>query len=668
MVDLYDTHGIGNRGKLPSGGIGPNQLHSFPDNIRHTANGEDRRSHLDKAFPTSDIRLDNRAIGERRSEVEHTRHEKINEGKEEEEESSDDQRKYAVDEELPENHQPYHAVTENNRRTHTSWETNTWGPAVSNKEQVPFKQKQITKSTRPRWRTIDVPRLVREAHTVWDSATTCHQELTEHIVWEKVVELDEDDNPILDEDAAAIDICEKPAYQPQGMVTETHEKSGLYPARKEAYNTRPSDKHPRKRPDEMSVASDEEDNETLTFGDDVSEEDVDLFRLSYLNRLDAEGNIPGAKKPGSKKKDPTPPNTPDGGSDDDSDNDDPKPGSGPSRTKPSKSKPSKSKSTSNKASNAKSLKAKSSKTEPPSAKPSEYDTFSIGRGKDKGFRIAESTRKFSKDIIITQRDRVPLQDDSAADQFDDEGNLLYDVIPHDIRVGGERAKKFKKMRWEWNKAKSVFQLGNSDVTWRPVFVLRKFNKGTGKFEGSHDFIEHVRDLVDQKFSKKSIARYNRSVAQWHDRNYADTLENAGKTQPRWTQGELVPLLQDLNNMAATRGLRWMRDHWTGKDSVISRLKRLNDEYREKTLNLPTRGPDALRGKIGRSKATDKQKNLKNASNEMLDSYPNDFFTIEDIDRLEEEDNEEDDAEGDAGGDAGDESNETEGPPRKNLKL
>jgi hypothetical protein len=120
----------------------------------------------------------------------------------------------------------------------------------------------------------------------------------------------------------------------------------------------------------------------------------------------------------------------------------------------------------------------------------------------------------------------------------------------------------------------------------------------------------------------------------------------------------------------------MRDHWTGKDSVVSRLKRLNDEYREKTLNLPTRGPDALRGKIGRSKATDKQKNLKNASNEMLDSYPNDFFTIEDIDRLEEEDSEEDDAEGDAegnaggdaGGDAGDESNETEGPPRKNLKL
>ena len=166
------------------------------------------------------------------------------------------------------------------------------------------------------------------------------------------------------------------------------------------------------------------------------------------------------------------------------------------------------------------------------------------------------------------------------------------------------------------------------------------------------------------------------MAQWHDRNDADALSKAGKAQPRWTQEEHMQLLQALNQMAATHGLRWIRDHWKGKNGVGSQLRQLNDDYRENTLNLPARGPEALRGKMRRSKATKKKEDLTKASDELLDSHPSDFFTIGDIDRLEvqdeaggeAEDEAEDEAEGVAKRAAGDELDETEQPAKKKRKL
>jgi hypothetical protein len=696
MVDIYETHGVGDRSKLPSGGIGPNQLHSIPDNISHAANGEGRRRHLEERFPTSDIRRDDRAIEERRTEVENTRNEKINREKEIEEESSDDLRKYAVGEELPENDQLYHAVTENlDYLPPTSWESNTWGPAVANKEQVPFKRKQMTKSTRPRWRTISVPRLVRETRTVWDNAKTERQDMIEHIVWEEVVELDENDAPILDKDAAAIDIFEKPAYQPQGVVTETHKKSGLYQARKEAYRTRPSDKHPRKGPDEMSVAGDEEGDETQLFGDDVSEEDTDLFHLSYNNRLDPDGNIPGVKKPGSGKKDPKPPKPGenDGGSDDDSDDDNPKPDYGlvkPKSAKPTSAKPTSAKPTSAK---PKSLKIRPTKPEPiiPNY------TLSVGKGKDKGFRIAECTHKFSEDVTITQRDRVPLQNDSGVDQFDAKGRLSREIIPKNILISKGRKKEHKDMTWRWNQAEGILQLGGSNINWRPVLVLGKFNTGTGNCEDHHSFIELVQDIVDQNFSDESVLRYNKIVQQWYTRNDTAALKKKGQSQPRWTKEEHMRLLRDLNHIAFKKGLRWLHENWKKtENSVINQVKRRNDDYRRNTLKVPKRGTDAMRGKIRRSKkAVAKVDALKDAPKELLDSRPSEFFTIDDIDRLNEakdgeegEEEKEDEAEGEAYDDleddseddpedeaegvakrvVGDELYEIEEPPKKKRKL
>jgi hypothetical protein len=104
----------------------------------------------------------------------------------------------------------------------------------------------------------------------------------------------------------------------------------------------------------------------------------------------------------------------------------------------------------------------------------------------------------------------------------------------------------------------------------------------------------------------------------------------------------------------------------------------------------------MRGKIRRSKkAVAKVDALKDAPKELLDSRPSEFFTIDDIDRLNEakdgeegEEEKEDEAEGEAYDDleddseddpedeaegvakrvAGDELYEIEEPPKKKRKL
>ena len=327
----------------------------------------------------------------------------------------------------------------------------------------------------------------------------------------------------------------------------------------------------------------------------------------------------------------------------------------------------------------------------------------VGKGKDKGFRIAECTYKFRDDIIITQRDRVPLQDPKAESQSDAKGRLVCDVIPNDFAINKGRGKKSKAVSWRWDKAKGIFQLGDTDITWRPVIVLGKFNKGTGYCEDHHSFIQLVQDMIDQDFSSESTTRYNKSALQWFGRNDSVALNKKGTTQPRWTREEHMQLVRDLNQITFENGLRWLYDNWKNtSDSVINQLRKLNDTWRQKTLKAPKRGPDAMRAKMSRSqRATAKVDDLKDASKELLDSHPRDFFTINHIDRHDEakdgevgeeeevavddegegaggekEDQADDEAEDEAGGEAGGvakrtaggESDETEEPPRKKTKL
>lgn len=73
IILLYNRWGVGDRNNIPAGGIGPDELHIFPDNIRHSV---PRRACLRESFPISDIRLNGEAIEERRADFEKNRQEK----------------------------------------------------------------------------------------------------------------------------------------------------------------------------------------------------------------------------------------------------------------------------------------------------------------------------------------------------------------------------------------------------------------------------------------------------------------------------------------------------------------------------------------------------------------------------------------------------------------
>ncbi|KAF3006922.1 hypothetical protein E8E13_011247 [Curvularia kusanoi] len=266
LIGLYEKHRIGDRTKIPENGVGPDQLHCIPDNIRHSANGQERRNHLIEKFPTSSIRLDIDAIARRREEVDKERN-----AKQDAEATSIDSRKCAAVERLPEGHQPYYATNE----------------------------------------LFETKRDMKGKPTETD---------VEKIIWEKIFALDEDENRI--PDSATFWNYETPTYEPKGTVTEQHEyvtnprTRSRHVPRREAYR-RLQKSSLEDNDDEMSVAGDDEYQEDevpfLSSSEEEDEleddEETDLFLLSYRNLAGSGGGNTNGNDGGL--------NDDDGGSNDD---------------------------------------------------------------------------------------------------------------------------------------------------------------------------------------------------------------------------------------------------------------------------------------------------------------------------------------------------------------
>jgi hypothetical protein len=142
MVRLFNKWSIGDRSRLTKP-IGPNELHMYPDNMKHTAKLPPRRDTVRKQFPVSSVRLNDKAIA--------ARHEEVNQRRREKEKAyrhTVDRSQYAVRERLPPDHRLYHLATERSdpwqyksRRVHTSLETAQWGHVVANKERIRGKKR-----------------------------------------------------------------------------------------------------------------------------------------------------------------------------------------------------------------------------------------------------------------------------------------------------------------------------------------------------------------------------------------------------------------------------------------------------------------------------------------------------------------------------------------------
>jgi hypothetical protein len=615
LIRLYNRWDIGNRAGISADGIGPNQLHSMPDNFRHS---EQRRASLQRLFPTGDIRLNNDAIDTRRDEVERDRKEK-----EEREESTVDERYYATTNNLPDHHEPYHAATEftrpyMGRRVYTSWENDKWAAVVANKKQVPYTKEQITISEEVRYRTISVPRMVREKRTLFDENSERRpdpvrggwlKDWGEHIVWEDVYELDDNDNRIPKTDT--VEIYPKPRFQPEGIVQKVHKRNGKELPRRERYEKW---EHLMEENDKLSLADEDDYQEDYvplsgTTGDegqaqnpgpDITDEGTDLFRQSYLNRLDAEGNVPGAGDDNSGTGHPKPPGEGKGennNSGDDKDDDD---------------------------------KGGDDKGDDDKPDPDDAGVSTIGTGEDEGFRIFQNTYEVRKGITITQRDRMPLVDPSAAKQLDDKGMALFDVVPNNALIPTDRKEEHKDLLWKWNHKEGIARLGETDITWRPVLFIRKFRKDTGAYAGCSDVYKNVKRLLATDFSKESTVKYNKKVQQYLNRNDSETRQQT-KKQPPWTLNEIRQMVRILNQLVAKDGLGCLDDDREG-DTHRELGKQMND-WRESTSKMPRRGPDAERTKLGRSDGYKAKRDfVRNNLSTESDKRPKKHFTVWDIDQ------------------------------------
>lgn len=323
MIRLYSKWGIGDRSRLPEGGIGPEQLHIYPDNIKHTANGKQRRRVLDEQFPISDIRLDHEAIERKREEVEQQRKKR-----EKSERASKEWTRDAAIKRLPEDHELYHATTEHStpwryrgRRIHTSWESND-RPAVASKTRIDGKRIECK---RRRYERLTVPRRVREQTTLLDGNNERQQKddngdwqqgIVEHIVWDEIWQLDENEQRIVRPGPHYV--YERPTFVPTGTVKEVNPRNRMYTARKETYEALVKP-FVSEFDDEMSEAEEDEyqddvvplpdpsDNaggkeghstEPPNDTDEGSDDEGDLFTRSYLGLPISASDGPDPSGPG----------------------------------------------------------------------------------------------------------------------------------------------------------------------------------------------------------------------------------------------------------------------------------------------------------------------------------------------------------------------------------
>ncbi|KAJ4381596.1 hypothetical protein N0V86_002960 [Didymella sp. IMI 355093] len=637
LIRLYSTWRVGSRSEIPKSGIGPDKLHVYPDNIRHSTNGEPRRRVLEAQFPVSDLRLNHDAIAKKREEVQRQRKER-----ETSERALVDRTRYAVVEKLRDDHELYHATTEHStpwqyrgRRIHTSWESND-RPAVTSKRRI---QGQERTCMRPRYRRVLVPRRVREETTILDKNNERQWDednrrwvrgIVEHMVWDEIWQLDENDQRI--PLPGPHYVYDRPAYTPTDTMEQAHPLDKTYTSRKETWtkffepfreenndhiseadeNEYRDDVVP--PPDAMSFAS-EASGQTIDPSDEDSDDEGDIFTRSYLglpintgtgtDPIDSDQNgTPSGRGPSTSPHGGGPSNKDDGNDSNDEDqgsddNNNPKPSAGPKRRRFS-------------------------------AIPGEV--FVQGQDGNGKCRWVTCTFTGSKNMTITQRDRVPAINLDAPREWKAPGKPYFRIFPDDAHIPVLRDNRYKGLEWKLEED-GLFH--KDDLRWRPKIALREFHRDTGEYWGCSDLRKLLDRLIEERFSHHMVEKWNKRVKQYVNRNDEDAKRKVPK-RPRWSPEEFEEAVRFLNRTVQRNGLAYLVDDW---DTVLNNARACLDKYRTEMMHQTARGEESIKTKfrraVGIQKKLDQIIEQKDAIAK-ADERPEKHFTVEDFKLVETE--------------------------------
>lgn len=675
MIRLYNEFNVGDRNNLPNGGIGPDRLHRYPDNIRKTTKSEVRLPHLDEQFPTSDLRLNCGAIAVRREDVERKRN------KEQQEEADIiDEAKYAVTERLPADHQVYHAATEysnpwqyQGRRVHTSWESNTWGPVVASKKRVLSNERH---SERPYYQKLkNVPFRITEMGTVFDAHRNRTrdnanggwvQAIQSYTTFDDTDELDENDQRI---PLPGPLIYDTPTYTPAGIVTEASAQNRTFTARREHYpNTAPQKDAGDSLSDAETADYGEDDVPLLHSGrepdgnpsdeeESDDDEDEDPFTRSYKKasglpvRPRTGGDGPGGGGPPGGGDDPSDdgggPSKGDdgltGNGDDllnDSDehmNDEDEPTNNGDGSTNKGDEPS-SDSDGDEGGNPKPSGGGTKKKQPKKIQKDKASQTTVLFEDILGENLRRVTTQhtYPNGWKYKQIDVVPALRPDADELLDSNNEPVIEVLPKDAMIPNDRkykGDKYKGIKWKLQPDGTFTKdFPKEHLVWRPSIVQRKFRTDTGECVGcSEPFAEMEKLLESELQDGKLVDSYNKKTRQYQSRNDTTAKKNLG-SHPRWSQEEIAEMVRVIND--------FVRQHGVG--DVIDKKKTFETHVRNainklrKAQNLEDRGGESIRTKLNRVPGLEKKLvdfKTKKANNTLTaaDTRPADFLELADFD-------------------------------------
>lgn len=609
---------------------------------------------MDVAFPASAVRLNQDAIDERHDQVEKRRKDKDNIAM-----ASADSRGYVPVQPVPKNHKPYRAATENTpweydeRRVYTSWESKEWGSAVASKT---LHNAKMIECSRPRWEMIQVPRLISETTTLLDDLSQHivtaggkkKQGLVQRVVWDEVFELDEDENRVPKNGPHLI--WQKPVFIPDGTVKDPSKYDGAYTARRERYRGRMEEAM--EQGDEMSDVGDddkyredhasspvfysplvEEEESSSSDSSDTemdSEDDIetDMFTRSYLNLPIGVLRKRATGRPGSEIIDDS------SDSDSSDDNCDVPSNKGKGGTKVTSG------GDQSGADEGGGNVGGGNGDTGNSHVSGRRDTFS-----DLGDDIVEDDGEYSwytlthvgpGGLRTTQRDRLPQYNPDAEEEVDGKSAPReYDMYPKNPTINVKRSADFKKIPWTFDNERGVYRkegvdetkrkYDQSELEWRPCFVMRRVSKATGKCVFRHDLRPQFEAVIRENFSSKSVDTFNKAVRQ----NIRRGDKEAGKYKvkmPPWSDREIRAMVEFLNATVQGQGRDWVSDNW---NEVVKRTTEHLAQYRTNTMGLEARGNEAVRTKLSRAPGIQKKvAELKN--HESTDNNPANYFSIADF--------------------------------------
>lgn len=680
LVKLFHDFAVGARNNVPEL-LGPAELHQYPECTRNRSSRPTpgRRQHLLERFPRSTVRLDHDQIERRRTEVNKGRRAL---------EHFDAAR-------LPDrlsNVRPYSAAAARGWRDHdgnkppTSWESEQLGPVISARR-IPS---IVPPDDRPRYETREVESLVRAflCKTIGKDLKPVTQgsgnkkqylghyvnrvRLQRHFVLDANGQRIEEPQRSTKVQKLTNDRAKDSPRQLQGPGRR--DRARLRVERGESKDWHLDRATGSDREVEFSDDQDTDDDRPqsedgqqplIDIPEDDSEDENDLFALTYRMPIppkrNAEGPSPGRPSPDGPSPDDPPPDGNHSGKDSDDSDDDRPDGKQAGRNKKGK-KPMKPTAASKSAKKPSSTEKANrvSKHEPNPKAPGE--TFEAVPGDDR-YDLAAYTHTFPDGTTFTQRTLVPaFLDDVAIEKGKDSPRKVFPkefcipTVPDSTnwkrnpRYTPQEDNKFQAVNGRWD---------NGRVQWVPTIILRSFRLDNNAYYNcsiNPNFSSVLKtgksgkQVLDVKYS----GPYNKAFQQFYRRNDSDhkaRLE-AADLGP-WTAEELKVVRDYTRGIFSSDGLIEWVDKWSlvHAKALLGEINahRLKDGKTKE--GRKARSADSVKSKVKRFLADqfDEARKLKEevASGKVVSEdrlKPEDVFKGH-ANEAEEEEAEEEEAEG-----------------------